>query len=97
MDIKIIIGLVVFLAINLISFFVMSFDKGMSQGQKTRISEGTIFFWAICLGSIGVYLGMFAFRHKTRKIYFRLGIPLLILQNFTLLFFLWYVYENWLI
>jgi uncharacterized membrane protein YsdA (DUF1294 family) len=97
MDTKIIIGLVVYLLINISAFLVMSLDKNRSQGSRPRISEGTIFFWAICLGSIGVYLGMFAFRHKTRKIYFTLGIPLLILQNFTLLFFLAYVYENYLL
>jgi len=76
---------------------MMSLDKNRSHGARARISEGTIFFWAICLGSLGVYLGMFAFRHKTRKIYFTLGIPLLILQNFTLLFFLVYVYEHYII
>ncbi len=64
---------------------IMSLDKNRAQGERPRISEGTIFFWAICLGSLGVYLGMFVFRHKTRKIYFTLGIPLLILQNFTLI------------
>jgi uncharacterized membrane protein YsdA (DUF1294 family) len=96
MDIKIIISLVVLLIINTISFILMSFDKNRSRGDRARISEGTIFFWAICLGSLGVYLGMFVFRHKTRKIYFTLGIPLLILQNFALVFFLLYVYENYL-
>jgi uncharacterized membrane protein YsdA (DUF1294 family) len=97
MDTKIIICLIVYLVINTISFMIMSLDKDKSRGARPRISEGTIFFWAICLGSLGVYLGMFAFRHKTRKIYFTVGIPLLILENFTLLFFLVYIYENYLI
>jgi uncharacterized membrane protein YsdA (DUF1294 family) len=40
-----------------------------------------LFFLAAAFGSIGVYAGMFVFRHKTRKWYFLIGIPLLIAQN----------------
>ena len=46
-----------------------------------RISEGRLFFMAAAFGSLGVYAGMLAFRHKTQKWYFLVGIPLLILQN----------------
>ena len=73
------------------SFIVMATDKRKSMvGNNTqRTPEGFIFFLAIAFGSIGVYLGMLAFRHKTRKWYFQLGIPLLILQNFTTLYLAW--------
>lgn len=46
-----------------------------------RTPEGLLFFMAAAFGSIGVYAGMLTFRHKTKKWYFQLGIPLLILQN----------------
>lgn len=70
------------LAINLIAFIVMWIDKVRSvQVGSSRISEGVLFFMATLFASFGVYAGMFAFRHKTRKWYFLLGIPLLMLEN----------------
>lgn len=71
-----------FLAINLIAFLIMLFDKIKStEPGARRISEGMMFFLATAFGSLGVYAGMFAFRHKTRTWYFLLGIPLLFLEN----------------
>lgn len=72
----------IFLAFNVISFSIMLIDKVKSRKQSAeRVSEGMLFFMAAAFGSLGVYAGMFAFRHKTRKWYFLVGIPLLILQN----------------
>ncbi len=71
-----------FFAINLASFLIMLADKIKSaKPGEERISEGMLFFLAAAFGSIGVYAGMFAFRHKTQKWYFLVGIPLLVLQN----------------
>lgn len=72
---------------NSLAFFVMLLDKNKAKKNGAeRISEGMLFFMATALGSIGVYVGMFVFRHKTRKWYFAIGIPLIILQNLTLLY-----------
>jgi uncharacterized membrane protein YsdA (DUF1294 family) len=73
----------IFAAINLFSFMSMARDKRKSiRGSgKKRTPEGIFFFLASCFGSLGIYLGMLAFRHKTKRWYFQLGIPLLILQN----------------
>ena len=78
----------IFALINLISFFVMANDKSRAiRGSTTeRIPEGLMFFMATVFGSVGVFVGMLAFRHKTKKWYFKLGIPLLILQNFATLY-----------
>ena len=81
-----------YLAINLIAFLVMLNDKIKSRlTQHERISEGQLFFLATIFGALGVYLGMFIFRHKTKKWYFLLGIPLLILQNLSLIYCFYYV------
>lgn len=75
-----------FVAVNLLAFLLMYLDKAKSRKQGTeRISEGMLFFLASALGSVGVFLGMFAFRHKTRKWYFLIGVPLLIAENCALL------------
>lgn len=77
----------VFAVINLIAFFVMLIDKNKAKKNGAeRISEGVMFFMAAAFGSIGVYAGMFAFRHKTRKWYFIVGIPLLIVQNIAFIY-----------
>ena len=86
----------VFAAINLAAFAVMAYDKhisrkrgdtGRERSQSTdRIPEGMIFFMASALGAVGVYLGMLTFRHKTRKWYFQIGIPLMILQNLAVVY-----------
>jgi len=85
------IGIIIFfLAINSLAFFVMLVDKIKSQKKNAeRISEGMLFFMATFFGSIGVYLGMFAFRHKTQKWYFLFGIPMLIIQNSAFLFLIY--------
>lgn len=69
-------------ALNLIAFFLMFLDKLKSTNPgSSRISEGMLFFLASVFGSLGVYIGMFVFRHKTRKWYFLIGIPLLFVEN----------------
>lgn len=71
-----------FLTVNLIAFLIMLLDKNRSKkAGSERISEGMLFFMATVFGSIGVYAGMFTFHHKTKKWYFIIGIPMLILQN----------------
>ncbi len=76
---------VFYLAINLIAFLIMFWDKRKSvKPGEERISEGMMFFLASSFGAFGVCTGMFFFRHKTRKWYFLLGIPLLIIENISL-------------
>jgi uncharacterized membrane protein YsdA (DUF1294 family) len=68
--------------INLIAFIIILLDKIKSATPGSeRISEGMLFFMAAAFGSLGVYAGMFAVRHKTRKWYFLIGIPLLMVEN----------------
>ncbi len=82
--------LVSLLAINLLAFLIMLADKVSSANSDARrISEGKMFFLAAIGGSLGVYLGMFAFRHKTQKWYFLIGIPLLMIQNASLAYLIY--------
>lgn len=75
--------ILMFLAVaNLFSFSIMLYDKNLAIAGERRVSEGALFFLAIFFGGLGIYLGMFVFRHKTRKWYFYFGIPLILIQNF---------------
>ncbi len=81
-----------FVLMNLSALFVIFLDKLRSEKVGAeRISEGLLFFLAACFGSLGVYFGMVAFRHKTKKWYFLLGIPLLFLENMSTLYVLYLV------
>ena len=87
--------LIAYFAINFIAFIIMLVDKIKStQRGAERISEGTLFFMAAAFGAIGVYLGMFAFRHKTKKFYFLIGIPLIIIQNAALVYVIYLFLQN---
>jgi uncharacterized membrane protein YsdA (DUF1294 family) len=88
------IGFIIFFCVmNIFAFATMFVDKIKSQyNGAQRISEGMLFFLATVFGSLGVYAGMFAFRHKTKKWYFIIGIPILIIQNSA---FLYLVYILW--
>ena len=94
MEMYLILALGILLIINIISFFVVIIDKENSRKGKDRISEGVLFFWAVLFGGIGVYLGMFTVRHKTRKWYFYFGIPLIVLQNICFLYLLYKYIEQ---
>lgn len=81
-----------FLAVNLMAFSVMLWDKSRSRKDGAeRVSEAMLFFLAAAFGGIGVYAGMLFFRHKTRKWQFIIGVPLLIVQNIA---FLYLVYTH---
>ena len=68
--------------INLIAYIIMCFDKYQSKKKGSRIPEHSLFFIALLLGALGIYLGMKApIYHKAAKSTFKIGIPLLIILN----------------
>lgn len=73
---------------NIITFFLMKIDKSRAIKGKRRISERTLFFSAFFLGGLGIYMGMYTFRHKTQHWSFKILIPLAILFNFYLVYLL---------
>lgn len=67
-----------FIFMNLLGFLLMYLDKKYSKEDKRRIKETTLFLAAILFGSLGVWFGMYKFRHKTLHKKFTIGIPLII-------------------
>lgn len=86
---------VILVLINLISFLTIWSDKSRSQrlGAK-RIPEGQLFFLASMFGAFGIYAGMLCFRHKTKRWYFLIGIPWLILQNIVFVYSIYAIIEK---
>ncbi|MEG1458544.1 MAG: DUF1294 domain-containing protein [Acetivibrio sp.] len=64
--------------INLAGFISMGIDKQKAKKHVYRISEKTLFLYAVLGGSLGSILGMQVFRHKTKHKTFLIGMPLIL-------------------
>lgn len=75
--------------INIIAFFTMYIDKRKARYGKWRIPEQTLLILAIIGGSIGAIVGMYTFRHKTKKLRFSIGFPLILILQIILIITVW--------
>lgn len=66
------------LIINFIGFIIMLIDKQRAVHKEWRIPEKTLMGVSIMGGSIGMLFGMSAFRHKTKHIKFKFGVPFIL-------------------
>ena len=72
-------GLLLYLvAINLVAFFLYGIDKWKSRHDKWRITEARLITIALLGGSLGAFLGMKVWHHKTQHPRFRYGLPLIL-------------------
>ena len=84
-----VLGLVIyFFIINLFAIFLMKYDKVKAINNQYRVSEKTLFLIALILGGIGIYIGIYLFRHKTKHVKFTVGIPLIIILNILTIYYL---------
>ena len=73
--------------INMMGFILMGLDKWKAKHKKWRIAERTLFLVGLVGGSPGCWLGMYAFRHKTKHWQFVVGMPaILAIQAAVILF-----------
>ncbi|CDA79191.1 DUF1294 domain-containing protein [Negativibacillus massiliensis] len=75
------------LVMSIVAFCVCGADKFAAQRQKSRVPEKVLFLLSALGGSVGMYLGMFTFRHKTKHWYFVVGIPAIILVQAALILY----------
>ena len=67
------------IAINVITFLTYGIDKLKAKKGKWRIRESTLLLLAIIGGSIGAWLGIKVWHHKTLHKKFKCGIPLIVI------------------
>ena len=67
-----------FFLLNLITFIIYGIDKFKAKKAKWRISEATLILLAVIGGSIGAWLGLQVWRHKTQHKKFFIGIPMIL-------------------
>ena len=72
--------------INVVTFFMFGIEKWKAKRSKWRIREAALLGLAVLGGSIGAWLGMKVWHHKTQHAKFKYGIPLILICQITLLF-----------
>lgn len=70
--------IVYLIVMNILGFASMGIDKQKAKKGTWRISERTLFLFAILGGALGSILGMRVFHHKTRHKQFVIGMPLVL-------------------
>ena len=80
--------LIYLLAINLIGLLVMFIDKRKAKKGSWRIPEKSLLMVALLGGSIGTMIGMYWFRHKTKKLRFTIGFPVILITEIVLITYL---------
>lgn len=83
--------LIVYFIWNGYVFVAMGRDKSRAKKHQWRISEASLLLMGAAFGGVGLYAGMKAFHHKTAHAKFVIGAPVLILVNFALLGFFYYI------
>ena len=76
------------IVINILTFAVYGIDKWKARQGSWRISEATLLMLAVIGGTIGALLGMQVWRHKTMHLKFKYGLPMILLAQIDLIYFI---------
>mgnify|MGYP003469386319 FL=1 len=76
------------LGINAVTFIVYGIDKYKAKKARWRIPEATLLLLAVLGGSIGAWMGMKVWHHKTKHKKFKYGIPAILLIQIALMTYL---------
>ena len=75
---------------NVVTFFLYGMDKLKAKRSKWRVPEATLLLFAVLGGSVGAWLGMKIWHHKTQHKKFKYGLPLIIvIQIAAVVYFLY--------
>lgn len=73
------------LLINALTFLIMLLDKQRARKKHWRIPEATLLALCAAGGSLGGFMSMQLFRHKTKHLSFAIGIPAMLFVHIGLL------------
>lgn len=80
--------LLIYLAVvNILTIIVFGVDKMNAKSNRQRVRIVTLLGVAFIGGSVGALIGMYGFHHKTKKAYFTVGVPLILLMQVVVLFY----------
>ena len=80
--------LLIYLAVvNILTIIVFGVDKMNAKSNRQRVRIVTLLGLAFIGGSVGALIGMYGFHHKTKKAYFTVGVPLILLMQVVVLIY----------
>ena len=79
------ITLIYLVVINVATFFTFGIDKLKAKHAKWRIREASLLALAVLGGSIGAWLGMKVWHHKTKHKKFKYGVPAIIIAQLVII------------
>ena len=77
-----------YLCVNIIAFILYGMDKKYAREGRWRIPEKTLLGIAVIGGAAGSWMGMQAFRHKTKHLSFRVLVPVFVLVHVGIIVFM---------
>lgn len=77
-----------YVVMNLLGIYLTRMDKRNAQRDIWRISEAVLMLVGALGGALGMFLAMLLIRHKTRYVKFMLGLPLMVVAQLALFWFL---------
>ncbi len=77
--------------INILGFLIMGLDKHKAKMGDRRIPENTLFTFTVLGGGVGTIAGMYVFHHKTKKMKFKIGMPLILILEILIFIYLKYI------
>lgn len=76
------------IVINIATFIAFAIDKYNAVMHRSRIRIVTLLILSFIGGSIGGLSAMYLFKHKTKKDYFAVGLPMILATQLVLIFYL---------
>ena len=73
------------LLMNFLGIVVMREDKRRARKQMWRIPEKILWFVSLLGGSLGSWMGIYLYRHKTKHWNFVIGMPAIVLVHMFLI------------
>lgn len=80
--------LIYFGIINFVAFVMFAIDKVNAAEHRSRIRIVTLLGVAFIGGSVGGLMAMYLLHHKTKKDYFTVGIPLIMIMQLVVAFYI---------
>ncbi len=80
--------LIYLVIINFVTFAAFAVDKVNAMNDRSRIRIVTLLGLAFIGGSVGGLLAMYLLHHKTKKDYFTVGIPIIMIMQVLVAFYI---------
>jgi uncharacterized membrane protein YsdA (DUF1294 family) len=81
------------LTLTLITFLFYGYDKYQAINQNNRIPEAVLHLLALIGGTVGAFIGQLIFRHKTKKLSFRVVFIIIAVMQIGIVLW-WYLREK---